>query len=437
MTISKYKIKDVAEVKNGSTPSTENPAYYDGDIVWITPKDLSDQNCKYIIKGERSITKDGFDSCSATILPKGTILLSSRAPIGLLAIASNELCTNQGFKNIIPNPVKIDSEFLYYYLKSRKSDLDNLGNGTTFKEISKGSIENYEILIPNDLKEQRNIANVLSALDAKIELNNHIIVELESIGKTLYDYWFVQFDFPYENGKPYKSSGGKFVWNEELKREIPVGWKVENIEKCCQIIDCLHSKKPEYFFEDDKYYLLQLENLLDNGLIDVSSKYYVSSSDYAEWTSRIEVKENDILITNAGRVAATTQIPKEITSGIGRNITAIRPIEIQPTYLFLTFKGHDIIRQIKRNTDSGSFFSSFNVKGIKKLYVLRPPEKIEHDFESRVYPLRRKRELQLAENQTLSKLRDWLLPILMNGQVKVESNCMAEIPYNKIGLSVD
>jgi type I restriction enzyme S subunit len=275
-----------------------------------------------------------------------------------------------------------------------------------------------DIILP-ELEVQHKIASVLSALNSKIELNNRINAELEAMAKTIYDYWFVQFDFPDKNGMPYKSSGGKMVWNEELKREIPEGWEVESIEKCCSIIDCLHSKKSDLIFEEEQYYLLQLENIKDDGLIDLTNKYFVTKDEYKKWTTRIEVIDGDILITNAGRVAATAQIPKGIKAGIGRNITAIRPLSINPTYLFLSFGGIDIQSQIKLNTDSGAFFTSFNVKGIKKLQILRPNSKIEERFEELALPLRRKRELNIKENQKLTELRDWLLPMLMNGQVKV------------------
>jgi type I restriction enzyme S subunit len=289
----------------------------------------------------------------------------------------------------------------------------------SFPQITFDILKELDVNVPEASVQQR-IVDILSALDTKIELNQRINAELESMAKTLYDYWFVQFDFPNEQGNPYKSAGGKMVWNETLKREIPLGWEVENIEKCCEIADCLHSKKPDYEFENEQYYLLQLENIRDDGLLDLTNKYFVPKSVYKTWTSRIEVDEDDILITNAGRVAATAQVPSGIKSGIGRNITAIRPKSVSPTYLFLAFRGIDIRRQIKWNTDSGAFFSSFNVKGIKKLFILRPQGEIEKQFEKTVKAIRRKRELNNIESQTLTELRDWLLPMLMNGQVTIK-----------------
>jgi type I restriction enzyme S subunit len=321
-----------------------------------------------------------------------------------------------------PNLKKVIPEYLKYYLQT-----NSVKETVTKKHVSGSALpriilKNFgEIEVINkDLPTQQKIASVLSSLDAKIEVNNRINAELEAMAKTLYDYWFVQFDFPDENGKPYKSSGGTMVWSDELKREIPEGWEVEKIENCCSIIDCLHSKKSEFIFEDENSFILQLENLKDDGLLDLTYKYYVTKEEYDKWTSRIEVQENDILITNAGRVAATVQMPKNVVSGIGRNITAIRPNKICPTYLFLCFRGVDLKRQIRLNTDSGAFFTSFNVKGIKMLKILRPKNNIEKKFEEIVLPIRQKRELNTFQNQKLAELRDWLLPMLMNGQVRVE-----------------
>lgn len=308
-------------------------------------------------------------------------------------------------------------KYIYYLL--RTLGLNKRGSGSGVPTMNRNHLHPLKVNAYLNFTTQQKIADVLSVLDSKIEINNRINAELELMAKTLYDYWFVQFDFPHKNGKPYKSSGGKMVWNEELKREVPEGWQVEGIEKSCTIIDCLHSKKSEFLFEDEHSFLLQLDNIKDDGLLDLTNKYYVTKEEYKRWTSRIEVKENDILITNAGRVAATVQIPKDLASGIGRNITAIRPININPTYLFLSFQGADIKRQIRLNTDSGAFFTSFNVKGIKKLQFIRPKNNVEEKFEEIVCPVRNKRELNNLENQKLTHLRDWLLPMLMNGQVKV------------------
>ena len=233
MELKKYKLGDVADIVNGATPSTHNSENYDGSIIWITPKDLSGQKQKIIRRGQRNISEIGFNNCSAQMIPPYNILMSSRAPIGLLAINENECCTNQGFKNLVLDKSICDTDYMYYYLQFHMKEIEALGSGTTFKEISKSALQGLEIRLP-DLEKQRDIAKCLSDLDRKIELNKQINDNLEAMAKQLYDYWFVQFDFPNEEGKPYKSSGGAMVWNEKLKREIPQGLgtlKIGDIEK--------------------------------------------------------------------------------------------------------------------------------------------------------------------------------------------------------------
>ena len=142
-------VDDVAEVFNGATPSTGDEQNYGGDVVWITPKDLSDQKQKFVYQGERNISQAGYDSCSTHLLPINTVLMSSRAPIGLLAIAKKELCTNQGFKSFVPKEGRI-ATYLYYYLQFHIKQIEQLGTGTTFKEVSREDVLKFPILKPND-----------------------------------------------------------------------------------------------------------------------------------------------------------------------------------------------------------------------------------------------------------------------------------------------
>ncbi|WP_417568632.1 restriction endonuclease subunit S, partial [Mycoplasma bradburyae] len=165
---------DICKIVGGGTPSTQNKDYYkDGTIPWITPKDLSINKSKYIQRGQRNITEKGLKSCSAKIIPKGSILFSSRAPIGYIAITKNNLSTNQGFKNLIPNN-NISNIFLYYCLSFNKNKIILSASGTTFKEISGAEIANITIQIPVDKKDQIKITKILDYIDQKIDINNKI-----------------------------------------------------------------------------------------------------------------------------------------------------------------------------------------------------------------------------------------------------------------------
>lgn len=180
------KIKDICQVVSGATPATKIPSYYDGNVYWITPKDLADNgDRKYIDDCSRKITESGYNSCSTAMIPKNNILISTRAPIGYIAINTMECCTNQGFKSLICDTSKVNVDYLYYLLKSRMHEIELLGSGTTFKEVSKTSIENFEIdLFFLDI--QKKIASILSSIDAQIERNNAMAKRLQVLGKTVY-----------------------------------------------------------------------------------------------------------------------------------------------------------------------------------------------------------------------------------------------------------
>lgn len=167
------KISDIGKVVGGATPSTKDDNNYGGDISWITPKDLASYQDRFIFQGERNITKKGFDSCSTIMLPKGSVLFSSRAPIGYVAIAAKDMCTNQGFKSVIPNRT-IDSLFLYYLLKFNAPSIATQGSGTTFPEISAKTMSAIEVSIPESIEMQKKIASILDSLDSKIECNRRI-----------------------------------------------------------------------------------------------------------------------------------------------------------------------------------------------------------------------------------------------------------------------
>ncbi len=167
-------IGDIGTVVGGATPSTKNSENYEnGTIPWITPKDLSNFSGRFISGGERYITQKGLSSCSTQLMPKNTVLFSSRAPIGYVAIAENEICTNQGFKSVIPNE-ETDYMFLYYLLKYSKDSIENMGSGTTFKEVSRNTMKKIPVRVPVEIIEQKKIASILGSIDDKIENNTRI-----------------------------------------------------------------------------------------------------------------------------------------------------------------------------------------------------------------------------------------------------------------------
>ncbi len=312
----------------------------------------------------------------------------------------------------------ISSAFLYAVL-STDYFFDYVVRGAKGSRMPRGdknAIMNFPIF---NVENKTRIGNFIVSINTKIANNNAISKKLESMAKTIYDYWFLQFEFPDKDGKPYKSNSGKMVWNDQLKQNIPEGWKVKDINELCKIVDCLHSKKPNYKYESVSSYLLTLENIGKYHLVDNSKKYYISSQDYKKWTSRIEVHEGDFVVTNAGRAGDIARVPAGIKSAIGRNLTAIRPEKISSYYLTMFFRSIYMKKQILSNLDLGSFFKSYNVKSIKKIRILVPDDNTMNIFLKICVPLLKKIEILMKENHKLKSLRDFLLPMLMNGQVTI------------------
>lgn len=196
MDMAKWKecaISDIGIVVGGATPSTKKPENYEGGTIpWITPKDLSTFSGRYICCGERNITEAGLKSCSAQMIPSHSVLFSSRAPIGYIAIAQNAVCTNQGFKSVVPKE-GTDYLFLYYLLKYNKGKIEHMGSGTTFKEVSGNTMKNIRVNVPIDVEDQRKIASVLDRIDSKIEQNTNINKNLEQQIRTLCNAWLNEY----------------------------------------------------------------------------------------------------------------------------------------------------------------------------------------------------------------------------------------------------
>lgn len=187
----------LGEIVGGATPSTKCEDYYGGSIPWITPKDLSSFKGRYITSGERNITEKGLASCSAQMMPKDAVLFTSRAPIGYVAIASQSVCTNQGFKSIVVNE-KADPLFVYYLLKYNKDAIEAMGSGTTFKEVSGKTMRAVKVRIPLDVSYQKRIAAVLDSLDTKIENNERINDNLYAQAKATTKQWISKSTGDYE-----------------------------------------------------------------------------------------------------------------------------------------------------------------------------------------------------------------------------------------------
>ena len=407
----KYKLGEIAEIYNGSTPSTFDSSNYDGDIIWATPKDLSDQNSKYFSQGARNITQKGFDSCSTQMISANNILMSSRAPIGLFAINTVDCCTNQGFKNIVLDKSIADVDFMYYFLKYHVKEIEALGSGTTFREVSKTAFEKYEISIPA-LPIQQKISAILSNIDRKISVNREINRNLEELAKQIYDYWFVQFDFPNEDGKPYKSSGGKMVWNELLKREIPVGWEVGILSDIAYIT--MGQSPDGSSYNETGVGIIFYQGSTDFGIRFPTIRVYTTSP-------KRFAKKGDILMSVRAPVGILNIANHDCC--IGRGLAALKSKVASMVHLWFTM---EVFKQrFEGKNLSGTTFGAITKDELFSLPVVVPPKELLLMFNKKTLSIFNNQLSIGAEIDKLTSLRNSLLPLLMNGQVTLNS-CFSE-----------
>lgn len=388
---------EIGTIVGGATPSTKNTSFYDGNIPWLTPKDLSVNSNKYIFRGERNITEAGFKSCSCKMLPKGSVLFSSRAPIGYVAIAANDMCTNQGFKSVIPNE-ETDSEFLYYLLKYNKDNIASQGSGTTFAEVSGKTMKDIEVVVPKEKEDQRRIASILSSLDRKIELNNKINADLEEMAQAIFKNWFVDFE-------PFKD--GKFV-DSELGM-IPEGWKVGTLG------DITKNKSAKVKERND----VKVLSPVTTGELVLSEEYFtkqVFSSSIAKYK-----------IVNKGNFAYN---PARVNIGsLGRNEFDFDGC-VSPVYVvFSVLDGYENYFDLFRKTDFfkdsvaslaiGGVRQSLSYDDLSSIEVIIPSENAVEEFNNLYNQMKKTIKANKLENSRLSLLRDTLLPRLMSGELEV------------------
>ena len=399
------KIGDVFETGSGGTPLSTNREYYDGgNIPWINSGELNEN---YIDSTSNHITQLGLDNSSAKIYPSGTVLVAMYgATAGKSSLLNIDACTNQAICAILENP-EYSNLFLKYNIENLYDYLVNTSTGSARDNLSQEGIAELRLFFPEGKSRQEKLIKVLQLIDQKISLNTRINAELEAMAKQLYDYWFVQFDFPDENGKPYKSSGGKMVYNETLKREIPEGWEESILSDIANITMGQSPDGSSYNEEGEGTVFYQ--GSTDFGLRFPSVRMFTTSP------SRF-AKKGDILMSVRAPVGDTNIANEDCC--IGRGLSAINSKIGSISHLYF------ILGDLKARFDTlngiGTTFGAITKDELYNLPVVKPNKDILLNYEKLCSPIFDKQMTIGYENDNLTHLRDSLLPMLMNGQVTIE-----------------
>lgn len=388
--------------------------YVDVGIPCIMPANMKSNRVD--LSSIAFISEEDATRLSKHLVKEGDIVYSRRGDVTQKAlIRKTEAGYFCGTGCLLVRPGKmIDPEFLTYHLStpSNQSWIVNQAVGATMPNLNTAILANVPLNVPSQ-GTQKKIAAVLSTLDAKIDYNNRINVELEAMAKTIYDYWFVQFDFPDANGKPYKSSGGRLVYNSKLKRGIPDGWTDSSILAVSELLGggTPTKKKPEYWGGDIPFF-----TPTDAGgpIFKFSTADYITEKGLKGSSTQLFGKHS-VFITARGSVG------KLVLAGVDMAMNqSCYALRAKPgiSHTFLFFLAKELIQHLQVKS-SGSVFDSIVSNDIELTNLAIPTEDVIEKFAAVVEPAFEKIANNTEENQQLAQLRDWLLPMLMNGQVTV------------------
>lgn len=325
----------------------------------------------------------------------GDVVLTSEAPLGEVALVPTDdpLVLGQRLFGLRGKRGLLDNRYLYYLLQWApvRSQLLARATGTTVHGIRQSELVRISIPLPS-LREQEGIAEVLGALDDKITQNDRVGPIVQDLARSTFEALF----------------------ERDSRSRMPLG-------ELTTVVDCLHSRKPELVEGSPCRYLV-LKDVREDGRLEPTACYTISSEDYAEWTRRIEVRAGDCVITNVGRVGAVAQIPKNVSAAVGRNMTAIRGnVDCPSAFLFELLRCRTVKRDIEANTDHGTVLSALNVRTLPRLLVPASSPRERLAFQERVGPLHDLQDALLKENVQLAALRDALLPPLLSGALPVQA----------------
>ena len=415
---------EIGRAITGKTPSSDDPDDFGEGYPFVTPTDSLDS--KYVLQTARQLSDEGLRKLKTKALPPDSVLVSCiGSAMGKVVMNSTTCITNQQFNSIIVDTRRFCPHYVYYALRNSYKLLRNAASGSTaLPMLNKTDFEKLKIRVFKDRAHQRKIASVLSALDAKIALNQRINGELEGMAKLLYDYWFVQYDFPLSAaqaaalgkprlaGKPYRSSGGPMVFHPQLKREIPKGWEASTVGETfnTHLGGTPSRKEPSYWSPDEVAWLSsgEKEHLFVCAPDECISKKGLSNS------PATLLPEGSVILSIVRHIRASIL---GIAAATNQSVVGIKETgSIKHCFIFPFIMG-EIPRFMMLRT--GAQQPHINKGTVDETPLVIPAAETLGAYTAIAGPLFEQIRIHQRQNQELTALRDWLLPMLMNGQVRV------------------
>lgn len=408
----KIAIKDIGDVVTGKTPPTANAEYYDGEYMFISPTELHGGYA--ITKSEKTITKAGMKSVKSNSINGISVLVGCIGwDMGNVAMCFEECATNQQINAITNIKSDYNPYYIYYWLSGKKEYLFSIASVTRTPILSKGTFEDVEVPLPPKPYQDK-VVDVLLKIDKKIEKNKQINDNLQQQIGLLYDYWFTQFDFPDENGLPYKSKGGLMVSKDKVSYKIPADWTVYSLfeNPLTTII------KPGVDVFDTKNYLATAEvngtDISTGALIEFGTR---------ESRANMQPTVNSVWFAKMKNSIKHLYLNKEMQVLISNSILSTGFCGLQCSeYSFeyvAAFIEYSYFEALKDTLAHGATQEAVNNNDLTEVSFVIPSKRVIQLFHERTQSLYSQISKNICENQELTKLRDWLLPMLMNGQVTI------------------
>lgn len=389
--MNEYTLKDLIKINNGKDyrhlAEGDIPVYGSGGIMCYVDEYLHDGEC---------------------------ILLPRKGTLDNIMYVTGRFWTVDTMYWATVNNELADTRYLYLYLT--QLDLSNLDTGSTLPSMTNDTYNMVPVKLP-DIDTQHLIADKIFAIREKIANNTDICSDLESMSKLLYDYWFVQFDFPDENGKPYKSSGGKMVWNEKLRRKIPNGWEVKPLSKVLLLLKDGTHNPPNRVVSGIP---LLTGTMFGDSFLEYSHATYITDEDYSAIHSHYAPQASDIILTKIGTLGNVNYLRKcDIPIAIHCNSALLRFPDIMAGIFAFEYCRSEEFQKRLRSAKGQSIQEFCSLENIGSVLMVVPSKDVIVKYKNVASCFMQEMEALSEENQQLASLRDFLLPMLMNGQVKV------------------
>ena len=425
MTWKRKRLIDLFEIIGGGTPKTTIPEYWNGNIPWLSVKDFNNSD-RYVYKTEKTITNSGLKNSSTKLLEKDDIIISARGTVGELAMIPYPMDFNQSCYGIVATE-HTTNDFLYYLLKTVVSDLQSKGHGSVFNTITRDTFETIFVSLP-PLDEQKRIADILGAFDDKIELLQKQNTTLENMAKALFKSWFVDFDVVHakQQGQPKAAIMQQYHLTEELYNlfpssfepsalgPIPTGWQVKTVQDLGHIVcgKTPSTKHKEYFGGDIPF--ITIPDMHNNIFVDQTERYLTKAGENAQSSKTLPPYSVCVsCIATPGLVSLTT-----IPSQTNQQINSVIPFNLHCKY-YNYYILRTVAKQIATRGSGGSVFGNLNKTAFSKIQILWAPEKLQIFFTYKIEPLFNKIQTNNKQIQTLTEMRDALLPRLISGKIRV------------------